>query len=100
MNYELAKRLKEAGFPQKNFPVEFECVCGGNKFHPADGRCSAYLVPLEELIEACGDAFFALHKNLTRDGYVAKTGILGEKKGEGKTTSEAVARLWLALNKN
>lgn len=93
MNYELAKRLKEAGFPQKNFPVEFECVCGGNKFHPADGRCSAYLVPLEELIEACGVHFAHLVKN--EGGWACNWGIM-----DFPTPTEAVAKLWLALNKN
>lgn len=100
MNYELAKKLKEAGFPQKDFPVEFRCVCDSqNRTHPADGRCSAYLAPLEELIDACGDKFVSLERDLDPDVLWTAYEIKDRKYNFGSTPIEAVGRLWLALNK-
>ena len=98
--YELSLELKEAGFVQ--FGPSF-----GYK-HTDDGRLYyAYFfdrVPevkaptLEELIEACGDELGDLTRggvgwmtNAENVGYYPET--------SGKTPAEAVARLWLALNK-
>ena len=97
MNYKLAKELKDAGFPVEWFIFSWR--------YPT----------LSELIEACGDEFLELLKGYRTakdypfvgwkawstseaakkrdnddDGYIA---------GRGKTPEEAVARLWLALNK-
>lgn len=71
MDYELAKKLEAAGLTW-------------NDDYPT----------LEELIEACGDTvFFDLVK--CKDGWVATDHYL---RGDGVTPTEAVARLWLALN--
>ncbi len=75
MEYELVKELKDAGFQWDD--VEF--------FYPS----------LSELIEACGDGFFSLFRY--KNCYEAN-GDLG-KEGRGITPEEAVARLWIALNK-
>ena len=101
MEYKLAKALKDAGFPQKDFPVEFHCVCGTTEnLHPADGRCCAYLVPLSELIEACGTDFAQLARhegNIGNNQFVAHA--LPIPAGyAGSSPEEAMARLWLALN--
>lgn len=91
MNYELAKQLKDAGFP----------------FDPELGH--AVISPsLSELIEACGDDICLSNV----DGYVQgklskKTWIAIKSYGirkpedieDGYTAEEAVAKLWLALNK-
>jgi hypothetical protein len=95
MNYELAKELKDAGFPQKSMTIGFP-----EEYGPG----GVYLPSLEELIEACGDGIVAVQK----DG-PGKWDAVDEweeyyppevKKGaSGSTPTEAAARLWLALNK-
>lgn len=118
MNYELAKELKEAGFPQtwpdgrlyfdEQGMVDYACEDHGSQ--------EGVVIPtLSELIEACGNVFESLsyarkgseHPSntewLERDGrWIAVAegpdGFTIEDKA-GKTPEEAVARLWLALNK-
>ena len=97
MEYGLAKKLKDAGFPQElDKPVWDE----------VDGLVTSdthSLIPtLSELIEACGDEFNSLTKranfwicndcecNMGSDGEITR----------GATPEEAVANLWLELNKN
>ncbi len=86
MNYELAKQLKDAGFPQKD-------ICGhcGTKFH------TDTFPTLFELIEACGDRF----QRLSRMDYGFRA--VGMKDSvifcDNNTPEEAVAKLWLELNK-
>ena len=108
MNYELAKELKEAGFPQQadkwysHNGVEW--VLGTD---PVTTTENGFVVApnLSELIEACGDEFGALSDH---SGFLSTEGV--KKKwcahsrhhtsmGLGDTPEEAVARLWLALNK-
>jgi hypothetical protein len=96
VNYDLANDLKEAGFLQSG---------AGSRAAPPDKVVVrrddfAYVPTLEELINACGDAY----GNLSRWDQ-------GNDKGNwhaisydadydewGATPTEAVARLWLALN--
>ena len=104
MNYELAKKLEKAGFPQKRDE-------GGSQFDYIDidgirGNLDApvdYYVPsLEELIDACGDKFHALFVDKTTEGIVFCADSFITVSAEtltGKTPSEAVANLYLALNK-
>ena len=100
MNYELAKELKDAGFPQtagNGGWVEDELKTMGDVYAPT----------LSELVEACGDGFGGLLKVFEK--FQAMGGILekSEHEGQGRysicvlgaTPEEAVARLWLALNK-
>ena len=103
MDYELAKQLKDAGFPQK----EKGTLLFADGITMADSQKkwnenSAYSPSLEELIDACGDEFGELGKgNATIDspwtasGLPVKIGFCGQ----GKTPTEAVARLWLEINK-
>jgi len=100
MNYELAKKLEIAGFPQD--------IGNGSDFYVGGGEVKKYReftepkqsdvkVPsLEELIDACGEL-------IKIDQLVDKSWLAIKKSpvcgGEGKTPSEAVANLWLALNK-
>lgn len=114
MKYELAKELKDAGFPQKteSYLVEHR------KWEEQDGKMveigpvwikeqwgsltSATWVSiptLSELIEACvGVRSRELVLN-TLKGYSEARIIDKEELGAGKTPEEAVAKLWLALNK-
>lgn len=99
MNYELAKELKEAGFPQDgdNRDAVGEPVHAGNF-----GTGFAYVPTLEELIDACGYNFHSVAQQ-------ESCGILGWRaRSRAKrpivsvaafSCLEAVARLWLALNK-
>lgn len=89
MNYDLAKELKDAGFPQ----IESEAPTG-----IGDGKGNACRLPtLSELIEACGDSFHALGHIGKEWQAVANNGLM---RNEAKTPEEAVARLWLVLNKH
>ena len=103
MNYELAKKLKDAGFPQDVKKGEMltgeECERCGNHVY--------YSPSLSELIEACGKNFAYLvplrdPENGDIVGWCAKDWrekypIEGQH--EGETPEEAVAHLWLILNK-
>jgi len=91
--YELAKKLKDNGYPQRGMGkyilFEENTEWSVNKEHPR----GAYNPTLEELIEACGDTvFFDLIK--CKDGWLATDHYM---RGEGSTPIEAVANLWLKL---
>lgn len=90
MNYELAKKLKDAGFPQK-----YE--------EKNDNGALPYTPTLSELIEACGYEFGGLiqyHKEHKTDYWEAYSYQGMESKTvRGDTPEEAVANLWLELNK-
>lgn len=97
-NYNLAKELKDAGFPQSGDDGRFYNA------YPSDGGkgASVYYPTLEELIEACGRHDFKLRQ--TYSAYENKTFYVVEIPGDDDmercdTPTEAVARLWLALNK-
>lgn len=100
MDYQLAKELKNAGFPQKEhngFSGIIPVMNGAEK--------TSYYPSLSELIEACGGKNFGLCRNNARTEEKAWGAFdhciyeLAENFGDGSTPSEAVARLWLALNK-
>jgi len=106
MNYELAKQLKDAGFEMSE-----DCQCDNGE------------PTLSELIDACGDGFGELCKvekgryvnpknlkellNIEWEAYPTaeefnkhsdcEVGCCGMELG--KTPEEAVAKLWLELNK-
>ena len=101
MTYELALKLKEAGFPQNTENVDNFIY---NDNYDEEGGC--YLPTLDELIDACGGVLlwgckthgyfaskqFCPVENKTLDSVI-------EADAEGSTHSEAVANLWLELNK-
>ena len=89
MNYELAKQLKDAGFPQ---------IGSGFTLYPNDGIHKEVRFPtLSELIEACGGNSKALiqQNNKTMWEYA-----IDGQGAVGQTPEEAVANLWLELNKS
>jgi len=93
MNYDLAKQLKDAGFPQHDKldggPPEHEHNCF------TDGLCKPTLSELIDALE--GDFYSLLLKPTNRLWYA--TGIASWRKNQanGKTPEEAVAKLWLKL---
>jgi hypothetical protein len=113
ITYSLAKELKDAGFPQIKNP---NIVTQGYYLNPLGlktysplSKRAVFLPTLSELIEACGDRF----KRLVRQ---SKTKYKAQGKGAsredgnrkswfpdihiiGSSPEEAVAKLWLELNK-
>jgi hypothetical protein len=90
MRYELAKELCNVGFPQEG---RGSWIVDTTSLVARSGE-RVYAPTLEELIEACGEAF----RGLTRDseGYAAHSHTVSNV-FFGETPTEAVARLWLAL---
>lgn len=94
MNYELAKALKEAGFPQRDTCSFTDCRHGMDV-----GVSCAYTPTLEELIEASRNTgfLFKLEETITGKWRAKAYGSkLGWKKG--LTPKDAVANLYLALH--
>ena len=89
MKYELAKELKDGGFPQNPFHHP-----GMYSYETKGGEGRAYAPTLEELIEACGESFEMFDR--FGKGWRA---VGANSTAYGATPTEAVARLWLALNK-
>lgn len=86
MNYDLAKKLKDAGFPQTADATDGDTVID-----------DVYFPRLSELIEACGDKFGSLQRNT--DGWYCFNYSREIMSHYGSTTEESVANLWLELNK-
>ena len=92
MTYETAKKLKDAGY-------DFRYLSDDDKDPIGFPLVWTWSVPTpSELIEACGESFYNLVKQQV---WVARA--YNEKEdeyvGTGNTPEEAVAELWLALNK-
>ncbi len=116
MNYELCKKLKDAGFPQiyRNHIYALspgDIPQGFFKFNTIIDEDRAYAPSLLELIEACGEHFVTLERMKTKgleklNHWRARGNDFPDNAPDwgysipGKTPEEAVARLWLALNKN
>jgi len=107
MPYELAKQLKDAGFPQDRKRGWF--VFRDPK--APDAHFQAYIPTLSELIEACGDDFVRLTRYTYSGGkigwYASPKAFLGFQQVapeehladfHGSTPEEAVAHLFLALH--
>lgn len=96
MDYELAKQLKDAGFPLESIKNDGSAsMYQTRSFFTADSD-RAYMIPtLSELIEACGEDMFELRRNPGKKWFAGDGESLY---GTGKTPEEAVANLYLALN--
>jgi len=122
MNYELAKKLKEVGFiqrgrsgkyyrePETLLPVledEHSTISNIINATPTVYRDplinKVYVPTLDELIEACGVYSFSIHFNQGGPTYGGEPWFYIEHSGRNikhsATRSEAVAKLWLELNK-
>jgi len=101
MSLELAIELQKAGFTRT-----FNGNAGVEVMVSSDAYTGlVYLPTLEELIEACGKDFrFLIHEKDVRSRSEWRAGggrnvWLEDNENWGKTPTEAVARLWLELNK-
>lgn len=112
MNYELAKQLKEAGFPQE--------LGSGSRLYDLNGKSYVWdyysdesydlskdgyckIPTLSELISACGEGFHSLDCYHNAKKWLASgchfPDIDKTELSEGETPEESVAKLWLKLNK-
>ena len=92
IDYKLAKELKDAGFPVQEHDDD-----GINLDYP-------FHITLSELIEACGEDFYCLMVPMQAHNFGTKriwhASSLHKGLGmDGETPEEAVAKLWLELNK-
>lgn len=94
---ELAKELKEAGFPQK--PERLQTFVNNyTRSTPLNGDDWLAVPTLAELIEECGEQFGELYR--FPDSWLAESYSNDDhSEGSGDTPEEAVARLWLSMNK-
>jgi hypothetical protein len=87
---ELAKQLKDAGWPQ-----DHDCIDGKQIGDLIGGCLCIPMQPtLEELIEACGSKNFQLTADA--NGTWTAQSFITATSGTGSTPEEATARLWLA----
>lgn len=104
MDYALAKKLKDSGFPQNNREGDIVSDNLLREDEAGSHMNSAYVPTLSELIEACGKSLDMLVRQ--RDGI--KNNTLGwtaychkdSRKSiscDGTTPEIAVAELWLKL---
>lgn len=105
MNYELAKEMKDAGFPQgvgdyicPDSSHTFVIEKGGMSYDPAG--CEMVFNPsLSELIEACGNIDIKLQRYPEHRDERKWIALCAGQDAECYATPEiAIARLWLALN--
>lgn len=108
IDYNLALKLKEAGFPQDGFWKTCPCseLSEGTTYVCRHGNNSKVIAPtLSELVEACGDCLSHIKK---WNGYwwaVSHCGHAEHEIGGNNleisrlTPEEAVANLWLELKK-
>lgn len=97
MNYELVKQLKDAGFP-----IKFSDIHVSSLEKPSGAMWQE--PTLSELIEACGKGFIALEYNQdVNEKWKWEAEAWKEDNlistGPFSTPEEAVANLWLELNK-
>lgn len=90
MNHELAKKLKEAGFREKNPQLKYEPIVVNE-----DNLDLIQAPTLSELIAACGGYVDLMVWNGDR----AVATNIDAVEGHGSTPEEAVVNLWLELNK-
>lgn len=98
--YELAKELKDAGYPQST-ENEYAWRDGKHCIEYSEATYNETITDpyLHELIEACNAEFTTLFRR--NDGTWLANGSRGSNFTDlkGSTPEESVARLWLALNK-
>lgn len=107
MNYELVEQLKDAGFHQFSLPFERSAYNHTAWIqNPGNPDELVYKPTLSELIEACGESFNSLSR-VNKNGSEAvadKEDMIWkascwEQFVLSETPEEAVAKLWLELNK-
>lgn len=104
MNYELAKKLKDAEFP-KSSPRYVDEI-GRGIYIDHEKKESVYFPTLSELIEACGEHLVDLKRVVNEHGVIWRAQGNAEPKNypdwgysmAASTPEEAVANLYLALH--
>lgn len=102
ISYELAKKLKDAGFPQHQNWCEVGCAHDDTNclINLLESKKPPYVPTLSELIEACGEDFESLIKQA--GGWVSISSLesymLKQSFKSVPTPEEAVANLYLALH--
>ena len=103
MNYELALKLKEAGFSQKEtnpfYPIGYGVIHSPTHYGDILMGQRIVIPTLEELIEACGDNIKEVKNLSDMNLWVAYSSDSFDMTGEGITPHEAISNLWLALKK-
>lgn len=104
LSYELTKELKDAGFPQTKdglgyWYTEKSVIINAGIRVVDPERC--YIPTLSELIEACGSDLITLERGQNEDGVISWVAYGDPDKinGDGLTPEEAVANLWIQLQK-
>lgn len=95
MKYKLAKKLKEAGFPQEGkgkMGLEAWRI-GEGKIH----KRTAYIPTLEEIIDACGDKFHVIDRVVDKEWRAYGVTTSPKLYFRGETPLEAVAKLYIKL---
>lgn len=102
MTYELAKKLKDAGFPLLDIEEPRTKVKSDTRINNNNQLYDYIEIPtLSELIEACGDGLSELVREPQPDGshsWWCRSKYPHDLLNH-KTPKEAVAKLWLKLNK-
>lgn len=102
---ELCKQLKDAGFPQKRFSHSGQCDPEDHEFSLVEngmvcciscGDAESYSPTISELIEACGKRITLEVREINCLAFLTNNWQI---KGCGDIPEEAVAKLWLELNK-
>lgn len=111
MKYELAKELKDAGFPQAESGPMYWCTDGGERTYSkickpySKATCGDHerikFPTLSELIKACGDRFWRLEMFISAlDNsytFIATAHPVEGASGKGASPEKAVAKLCLAI---
>lgn len=99
MKYELAKALRDAGFPQPEnqdvFTQGTYIDREGNNMYSAETKDAVFCPTLSELIEYLGDDFVNLYK--TKDVFTCTHPYEDGEDTVGSTPWESVAKLCFAL---
>jgi len=106
IDYKLAKKLKDAGFPQEgNGPImdkeHYDEINKLSVFKTKNIEDVVYAPTLSELVEACGEELCILKNGKAfnlGDKWIIEDGF-GKFITEGNTPEEAVALLYLKINK-
>ena len=97
MTYEIAKKLKDAGFPIKTIPAYDNA---GKNAKLVDAEFEFLAPTLSKLIEACNGKLTELKYDDTGFKLILRWAAFSDKeRGDGNSPEEAVANLWLELNK-
>ena len=98
MKLETAKRLKAAGYPQDGKSGYYQGVGLG----PSLGKNDSYYTPsTDELLEALGERFLSLNKNVYGQWWaygLFPDDVNSPMYFKGDSPAEALASLWMAVN--